>query len=96
MYIIVLSHVTTDTPPPSSPSPSLRQVINNACATQAILSVLMNTDHPDVQLSSTLTELRDFTAGFDPATRGLALSNSDVIRTVHNSFARWVHGSRGM
>ena len=48
----------------------------------------MNTDHPDVQLSSTLTELRDFTAGFDPATRGLALSNSDVIRTVHNSFAR--------
>ncbi|XP_043217844.1 ubiquitin carboxyl-terminal hydrolase isozyme L5-like [Amphibalanus amphitrite] len=65
-----------------------KQVINNACATQAILSVLMNTNHPDVELSSTLTELRDFTAGFDPATRGLALSNSDVIRTVHNSFAR--------
>ncbi|XP_043235898.1 ubiquitin carboxyl-terminal hydrolase isozyme L5-like isoform X2 [Amphibalanus amphitrite] len=65
-----------------------KQVINNACATQAILSVLMNTNHPDVELSSTLIELRDFTAGFDPATRGLALSNSDVIRTVHNSFAR--------
>lgn len=65
-----------------------KQVINNACATQAILSVLMNTDHPDIQLGSNLNELKEFTQGFDPATRGLALSNSDVIRTVHNSFAR--------
>jgi len=65
-----------------------KQVINNACATQAILSVLMNTDHPDVRLGANLGELRDFTSGFDPATRGLAISNSEVVRTVHNSFAR--------
>uniref|UniRef100_A0A8H7N4N3 Ubiquitin carboxyl-terminal hydrolase n=1 Tax=Bionectria ochroleuca TaxID=29856 RepID=A0A8H7N4N3_BIOOC len=43
------------------------QTIQNACATQALLSVLMN-------------KQQDF--------RGEALSNSDLIREVHNSFAR--------
>jgi len=33
-----------------------------------------------------LTEFREFTASLDPATKGLALSNSEPIRTAHNSF----------
>lgn len=65
-----------------------RQVIENACATQAILSILLNSRHPDLKLGSTLSELRDFCQGFDANMKGLTISNSPVIRSVHNSFAR--------
>lgn len=65
-----------------------RQVIENACATQAILSVLLNCRHPDIRLGHTLTELKEFCQGFDANMKGLTISNSPVIRTVHNSFAR--------
>lgn len=65
-----------------------KQVIENACATQAIFSVLLNCRHPDVKIGSTLTELKDFCQGFDANMKGLAISNSQVISSVHNSFAR--------
>uniref|UniRef100_A0A7N8YAH4 Ubiquitin carboxyl-terminal hydrolase n=1 Tax=Mastacembelus armatus TaxID=205130 RepID=A0A7N8YAH4_9TELE len=65
-----------------------KQVINNACATQAIVSVLLNCSHPDMLLGDTLTEFREFSQSFDAAMKGLALSNSEVIRQVHNGFAR--------
>uniref|UniRef100_A0A8C6LLN9 Ubiquitin carboxyl-terminal hydrolase n=1 Tax=Nothobranchius furzeri TaxID=105023 RepID=A0A8C6LLN9_NOTFU len=65
-----------------------KQVINNACATQAIISVLLNCTHADMLLGDTLTEFREFSLSFDAAMKGLALSNSEVIRQVHNSFAR--------
>uniref|UniRef100_A0A8I3W035 Ubiquitin carboxyl-terminal hydrolase n=1 Tax=Callithrix jacchus TaxID=9483 RepID=A0A8I3W035_CALJA len=65
-----------------------KQVINNACATQAIVSVLLNCTHQDVHLGETLSEFKEFSQSFDAAMKGLALSNSDVIRQVHNSFAR--------
>jgi ubiquitin carboxyl-terminal hydrolase L5 len=65
-----------------------RQVINNACATQAIMSVLMNITDSQVNLGTTLQEFKEFCGALDPETKGLALSNSDQIRTVHNSFAR--------
>ena len=65
-----------------------RQVINNACATQAIMSVLMNISDSNVTLGNTLTEFKEFCGALDPETKGLALSNSDQIRSVHNSFAR--------
>lgn len=65
-----------------------KQVINNACATQAILSILLNAAHSDIQLGSTLTDFKDFVTSFDAYNKGLALSNAGQIRTVHNSFAR--------
>eukprot|EP00732_Lithocolla_globosa_P003557 Lithocolla_globosa_v1_NODE_2905_length_1831_cov_42.489853.p1 type:complete len:311 gc:universal NODE_2905_length_1831_cov_42.489853:1041-109(-) len=62
-----------------------KQVITNACATQAILNVLLNID---VDLGDELTQFHQFTKDFDPEMRGHAISNSDTLRTVHNSFAK--------
>jgi ubiquitin carboxyl-terminal hydrolase L5 len=65
-----------------------KQVINNACATQAIISILLNCHHQDMTLGQTLSNFKEFSQHFDSAMKGLALSNSDVIKQVHNSFSR--------
>ncbi|KJZ79351.1 hypothetical protein HIM_01502 [Hirsutella minnesotensis 3608] len=63
------------------------QTIQNACATQALLSVLLN-KAGDVDVGAHLRDFRDFTLVLPPEFRGEALSNSDLIREVHNGFAR--------
>ncbi|XP_047040999.1 ubiquitin carboxyl-terminal hydrolase isozyme L5 [Helicoverpa armigera] len=65
-----------------------KQVINNACATQAVISLLLNCDHPDVDLGPELRSLKEFSMSFDAKMRGLTLSNSQTIRTAHNSMAQ--------
>lgn len=79
------------------------QTIQNACGTQAILSVILNNDQtsdplasssgvestrPTIDIGPSLQEFKDFTTGFDAGLRGESLSNSEMIRATHNSFAK--------
>ncbi|KAK4044842.1 ubiquitin carboxyl-terminal hydrolase [Parachaetomium inaequale] len=78
------------------------QTIQNACGTQALLSVLLNktpddsspasatadTNDETINIGPTLTSFREFTMALPPEYRGEALSNSELIRDVHNSFAK--------
>lgn len=70
------------------------QTIQNACGTQALLSVLLNKVDCDsgeagyVNVGESLQDFREFTMVLPPEFRGEALSNSELIRDVHNSFAR--------
>ncbi len=69
------------------------QTIQNACGTQAILSVILNNDQSTgaqsgIDIGPSLQEFKDFTTGFDAGLRGESLSNSDLIRETHNSFAK--------
>lgn len=60
------------------------QIIQNACATQAILSIVMNA--PGIDVGEELGRFREFSAGMDPMMKGMVVGNSDIIRTAHNSF----------
>ena len=61
-------------------------MITNACATQAIISILMN--RSELELGPALDNYRGFASALPPDIRGLAIGNSDELRTIHNSFAR--------
>ena len=60
------------------------QVINNACATQALLSVLMNTNHHDIDLGPNLSAFKDFSASFDAAVRKIK-RKSTLTHPDHNT-----------
>ncbi|KAF6813450.1 permease [Colletotrichum sojae] len=64
-----------------------QQTIQNACGTQALLSVVLNKT-TEVDIGERLSEFREFTMVLPPEFRGEALSNSELIRDVHNSFAK--------
>lgn len=62
------------------------QVINDACATYALLSILLN--RKDVEIGDELRNLRDFSLGMTSKDKGWAIGNAEGIRTAHNSFTR--------
>ncbi|KAG9019051.1 hypothetical protein FRB90_007007 [Tulasnella sp. 427] len=61
----------------------MRQVVNNACATIAVLNGLFNI--PDAEVGEHLSQLQEFSTGMDPETRGEIFTSSDWLRTQHNS-----------
>ena len=66
-----------------------KQVVSNACATQAILGCLLNrADAEGLTLGPALEELKTFAADLPFDMRGLAIENAEKIRTAHNAFAR--------
>ncbi|CED82090.1 ubiquitin-specific protease [Phaffia rhodozyma] len=81
-------------PDPDFPGFFAHQVIDNACATLAILNSVFNlplggqTEDDKIELGAELDNLKEFGHGMDPSTLGYTISNSDKIREVHNSFAR--------
>lgn len=109
--VIFLFKYPTDTPYTSAEKPHegtfdhdaaeriffAAQTIQNACGTQALLSVLMNKqdksgpEGPEagyLDIGERLRDFREFTMALPPEFRGEALSNSELIRDVHNSFAK--------
>ena len=63
-----------------------KQVVQNACATQALLSILLNNE--DIDKGETLNEFKAFTTEFPADIKGMSIGNSDTIRSVHNSFTK--------
>ena len=64
-----------------------KQMIENACATQAILSILFNS--PGIELGP-LSEFKSFAEDFTAEMKGEAISEYPLFMNVHNSFAQKV------
>ncbi|KAL7932432.1 hypothetical protein V8C35DRAFT_307069 [Trichoderma chlorosporum] len=62
------------------------QTTNNACATFALLNIVMNA--ADVELGDKLREFKEATKNLDTVLRGHEVSNNKFMRSIHNSFTR--------
>ena len=64
----------------------LEKTINNACATIALLNIIMNV--PGLYIGNSLENFKVETQKLKPPYRGQRLGQNDFIRNIHNSFAR--------
>lgn len=71
---------------PDAPVYFAQQTVDNACATLAVVNILLNSSER-VELGKDLTNLLDFTADMNAHLRGTQVTGSDVLREAHNSFA---------
>lgn len=62
-----------------------KQVVNDACATLAIVNLLCN--HPSAPLGDDISNFLSFTQDLDPFTRGTQVVDYEPFRNAHNSFA---------
>ncbi|KAF5677217.1 ubiquitin carboxyl-terminal hydrolase isozyme l5 [Fusarium heterosporum] len=62
------------------------QTTNNACATVAMLNIVMNAE--GIDLGEKLQAFKESTRDLDTALRGHQISKNKFIRTIHNSFTR--------
>ncbi|KAI5855224.1 ubiquitin carboxyl-terminal hydrolase [Tricharina praecox] len=61
------------------------QIVENACASLAMLNILANST---AELGATLSAFKEFAAPLTPPMKGLAVANNPHLRNIHNSFAR--------
>ena len=64
------------------------QVTTNACATQALLSIIMNAPEEQLELGKVLQDFKEFSAELPPQLKGISIAGSEDLRKAHNSFAR--------
>lgn len=64
-----------------------KQQVNDACATQAIVSVLLNRTE-QIDIGPQLRDFLDFAGELPPDMKGDVIGNSDFLRIAHNQFAR--------
>lgn len=70
------------------------QVITNACASMALLNAVCNiTDDPDVELGEELSNLKAFSEGLDPESKGWTISNAEKVRA--GEFESHIDGTAG-
>lgn len=65
-----------------------KQMIPNACATQAILSIILN---KEINLKEEIKNIKTFTEHFDYTMKGITLTNCDSLREIHNSYKPMVY-----
>ena len=63
------------------------QVVNNSCATHALLSILLNCDD-SIDIGPTLLRLKSFSSALDPESKGYAIGNMPELAAAHNNHAR--------
>ena len=70
---------------PDFPGFFAHQVVNNACATLAVMNAIANI--PGLQMGAQLSELFSFTAGMDPQMSCTVITSSDWLREAHNALS---------
>ncbi|CAO3629114.1 unnamed protein product [Cunninghamella blakesleeana] len=90
--VIFSSALNESLPPIEANDPEIEsmffscQVVTNVCATSALLGILLNIQDKEIKIGNELLEFKEFTKDFNSVDRGLAISNSEFLKDIHNGF----------